>query len=157
MSESKPNCTHVVRTQGEVARHAGVAVQTVRDWRRTGMPGRPGHWDLLEIEVWRRERRRAGGDETPAGEIPTDPKRKREHYLAELARLKVEAETRRLIPVDEHERALTERSAWITAVLLAIPSSLAPLVAGKTVTEARRIMQQQCWKLQEQAYGRTDD
>lgn len=152
-----PPCQHVTRILAKVAEHFGIAYQTIRDWKRSGMPGQPGHWDLLEIEVWRRKRREGDQPEVPADEVPKDPKRKRDYYLAELARLKVEEAEGKLIPVVEYERALTERSAWITAVLQAVPGTLAPLVAGKSTSAARKVMQQQCRKLQEQAYGKTEE
>ena len=155
MSKAKPICPHIVRTQAEVAVHFGLAAQSIRDWMRNGMPGRPGHWDLLDIEVWRRKRR-AGGEEVKPGEVPTGAKQRREHFQAERERLKYETETTKLIPIDDYERALTERSGWITTVLETLPGIFAPLVAGKTVAEAQRVMRRACRKLQEQAYGKSD-
>jgi hypothetical protein len=43
----------VVTTLPEVAAAFGMAPQSVKgDWRDSGMPGRPGHWDLAEILAW---------------------------------------------------------------------------------------------------------
>jgi len=35
-----------------VADFFGASRKTVRDWRRKGMPGRRGHWDLSAIAQW---------------------------------------------------------------------------------------------------------
>jgi len=42
------------RTRSEVAKAFGVAEETVKDWRRKGMPGKPGSYDLAAIFWWRR-------------------------------------------------------------------------------------------------------
>ena len=118
------------------------------------MPGRPGHWDLLAVAMWRLARLRkpqTGGNGN--GALPTNPRQRREHFQAERERLKYETETRQLISIDEHERALTMRSGWIVTVLDTLPGIFAPLVAGKTVAESQRVMQQTCRKLRQQAYG----
>ncbi|HEY2838961.1 MAG TPA: hypothetical protein VGJ26_07425 [Pirellulales bacterium] len=44
----------VVRTYREVATTFGVAINTVKkEWRGSGMPGKPGKWDLAEIANWK--------------------------------------------------------------------------------------------------------
>ena len=44
---------NVVAKLVDVASHYGVSPETVRDWRRKGMPGQRGQWDLDAIDRWR--------------------------------------------------------------------------------------------------------
>jgi hypothetical protein len=48
-------CEHVAGTLTEVAKCFRVRPQTVREWRTLAdpLPGRPGHFDLLECALWR--------------------------------------------------------------------------------------------------------
>ena len=155
MSRTPKTCKHVVKTQAEIAAFFGVAVQTVKEWRRNDMPGRPGRWGLLDIAVWKlgrvQQRAQPGGNGN--GQVPTEPRHRRQYFQAERERLRYLTETGELIPRIEHERALPERSAWIVGVLESLGPILGPRVAGKTATIARRIIGDQCRKLRRDAYG----
>ena len=50
----------LVRSQTEVARHFKVTDKTVGNWRRAGMPGFYGSYDLNQIEVWLKSRKYQG-------------------------------------------------------------------------------------------------
>lgn len=149
-------CRHVVTKQEQVAHHFGVTINSVRQWKSKGMPGSPGRWDLLDIEVWRREWK-AGPVEVPEGTIPKGAKERREHYQAERERLKYEVETGKLIPVAQHEQALVARSGWFVSVLTWLPGKLSPLCAGKSVSECKRVILKHCRAVQKEAYGQSDE
>ena len=46
----------IVKSLREVAERCCVSVDTVNEWRKRGMPGNPGSWDLTEIANWRSEK-----------------------------------------------------------------------------------------------------
>lgn len=95
-----------MKTLAEVARHFGVSYDTVRkEWRKQGMPGKPGRYDLVAIEQWKRLRLReplAVDEAEAAGEVETELKLLRRKRAAE-ARIK-EAEARKR-EFDERVRA----------------------------------------------------
>lgn len=91
----------IVRTLDQVAAFFDRSREAIKDWRRKGMPGRAGAWDLRAILRWRDERLPAvsaspddpllGGPASPALE------RYREERAA-LARLERLERERTLIP-----------------------------------------------------------
>jgi transposase len=54
---AKQQPARIVSRQTDVAEHFGVSVDTVGDWRKLGMPGRRGRWDLQAIKAWRDDRK----------------------------------------------------------------------------------------------------
>lgn len=151
-------CKHIAKTQARIAQHFGVTTRYIRDWQQDGMPGKRGSWDLLDIEVWRRKRRtQRDPDVVPEGTIPKGAKERREHYQAERERLKYETETGKLIPIAQHEQALVQRSGWFVSILAWLPPKLAPLCAGKSVAECKRVILKHCRAVQKEAYGQSDE
>jgi hypothetical protein len=54
------NMPQIVRTLDQVAVHFKVTPRTITNWRRRGMPGHFGAYDLAEIRVWARTRKYQG-------------------------------------------------------------------------------------------------
>jgi len=44
--------SHIALTLGDVAKKFGCKVTTVQGWKKDGMPGERGKWDLIEIAQW---------------------------------------------------------------------------------------------------------
>jgi len=84
---------------------------------------------------------------------PADAKARREHYQAELARLRFEKESGELISRQLYEEGLAERSAWFVAVLKAMPAKLATKLAGKSAAEVMRLRAATCREIQMLAFG----
>jgi hypothetical protein len=51
--EEETTMSRVVDTLRKVAEHYRVKPQTVTEWKKVGMPGRKGAWDLDQIDRWR--------------------------------------------------------------------------------------------------------
>jgi hypothetical protein len=47
---------NVVNTQSDIAKHFGVAVNTVAGWIRNGCPGTTGAYVIEDVEAWRKQR-----------------------------------------------------------------------------------------------------
>ena len=141
----------------EVAGFFGVSTTTIKQWWSGGCPGKTDDgYDLAAMLRWRDERDKARAqDQHGNGAVPRDARDRRAHYQAELTRIRYETEVGRYVKRDEYERALVKRSGWFVNVLQWLPGALAPVVAGKTVTEARRIIRERCREVQKSAYGDT--
>jgi len=152
----------IVGTQREVAKSFRVSGETVRDWRKLGMPGRKGRWDLDEIAAWRDARREAGSS-MPAGlahqyrqaklarEINAA---KREAARAEREQIELRRLKGDLIERAVHERELLARTRWFVGVMERAPSELAIRLMGRKPAEAKRIVQAYFDDLRRQAAER---
>lgn len=108
----------------------GVGLDTVKQWRETGMPGAKGRWDLGEIARWRLGR---GAPDAVYKEA-----RAREQQLR-VAKLEG-----KVIPRKEHEAILDAICRAMSAALAAAPTELARRVANKTAAEARKAIDDWC-------------
>src|SRR5688572_23767705 len=71
----------VVSSLTKVAEAFGVRLDTIKkEWRKRGMPGRPGRWDLAAIGVWKRLRS-SDPDEDLEGDEETKAMRRRKLAL----------------------------------------------------------------------------
>lgn len=88
------------------------------EWRAATSPARGGD---------RRSPRAASGPSALG-----DARAKREKYLAELARLKYELESGRLLDAREVEKAWFDKARIVRDAILNLPDRVAPLVASET-------------------------
>ncbi|MFO8014360.1 MAG: hypothetical protein R6X20_13770 [Phycisphaerae bacterium] len=102
----------IVRTLGDVARFFRLTYDTIKTWRRQGMPGTAGKFDLAEVVAWR-----DGRQKDPAQ--PTSPH-------AALARVKAEREQFEL---------QREQAAWVEV------DPICRLIE-RTVNECRTVLDQ---------------
>lgn len=58
-----PSEDFLVKTLDKVARFFDLASDSIKAWRRSGMPGKPGRWNLSEITLWKIRRMKSGGDD----------------------------------------------------------------------------------------------
>jgi len=77
----------------DVAKHFGVAVRTVSNWRASGMPGELGRFDLAEIAAWRAAQ--GGGRQ---GQMK--PRDRLNEADAQLKELKLARERGELVPAE---------------------------------------------------------
>jgi|GEM_PF-6820635 len=152
-AKKKLECEHVVRYLREVAEFLGLQPTTMKGWRRAGMPGWAGRYDLLEVALWRIKRIKGEGVATDAQGVPTDPRARKSHYDALRSKLRYETEIGQRVDRAVYEQGLLDRSLWFCAVLRSLPGQLSPVLAGKTVTECRTVIRSHCRKIQQQAYG----
>jgi hypothetical protein len=135
-------CLRVVRTQGEVAQHFECPLQTVKNWRAEGMPGKANAYDLLEIEAWLRKRRGDPRWEASCDQhgIPSNPRDRKAHFEAGRAEIKLRSERGELIPRADHERELERACDWFDLFLKRLPG-MSPLLAGKPRDEIKRVLE----------------
>ena len=147
-------CSHVVRTQAEVAKALGVGIAAVKEWVRDEMPGGRGRYDLFEIALWRIAKlKRRRSEPATNGKVPLDAKGRKDHFQAELARLKYETATGKLITSENHERELNAWCAWFVDALSQLPAVMAPRLSGKNVQQAKRVLRKHCTDLRRTAFG----
>jgi phage terminase Nu1 subunit (DNA packaging protein) len=98
----------VAGSQAEVANFFAVATDTVHAWRKKGMPGVSGRYDLREILIWLR------GDgpwrEREKVDHPATAQDRRREFQAQLEELKLRKELGELIP-REHVHATYQELA----------------------------------------------
>ena len=135
----------VVATQGDVARAFGVTVGTVKkDWRPSGMPGRPKHWDLAEIAAWKKLREKDSATTTAIngdGEAHDHLRRrlaadarKREGEAARIERENRQAEAN-ILERDDVERLISEIFILTREEFRQIPRAMMPRYPKKHAQE----------------------
>ena len=134
----------IVATLKAVATHYGVALDTVREWRKLGMPGRKGRWSVEAIDEWREQR--AQQQHVPTSTL--DEAMARAKLAREVARAKREQradarEAGEVIDVSEHERIVGDLIRWFVAMMEAAPSAIVIELAGllRNRTEARKVIE----------------
>ncbi|MEX2025874.1 MAG: hypothetical protein WEH44_01215 [Pirellulaceae bacterium] len=108
----------IVPTLQRVADHFHIRIGTVRDWRKLGMPGRPQHWNLDEIETWRRQRDQAHATRStdPLLTGPASPALERyREERAIMARLERQEKERSLLPREAVREGLDKIAATLRA------------------------------------------
>lgn len=73
----------MVRSLGDVARFFGVHPDTVKGWRRVGMPGKTAAWDLAEIVAWRNGKVKSESKAESAQAALARVRAQREQFLLE--------------------------------------------------------------------------
>lgn len=135
----------IVSSLRKVAEHYGVRYDTVRkDWRKKGMPGSPGAWDLDEIERWQKVRQssmdrsgkltldgRSVSEQSAEGPVDKVTEAKTRATLADArrkdadARIKeiqaLKAENEGLVELDEVEEFISTWLAEARNILKAVP------------------------------------
>lgn len=136
-----------------------VTQPTVSNWTRDGCPhSRDGEgkrapflFDLDEVSRWvKRERRSivkaSRDDSAESSEIATlelthaRAKCRKDLAAAEKAELELDKARGKLVDVEEVKQGQLDRIARARAVLLGIPSSLAPDLAGESVEDIERCL-----------------
>lgn len=144
-----------VPSQDRLAAAHGVRTKTIQEWLAAKCPEKTSKgYPVIALFRWRIDR--LGRGRRPIfdnGKVPTDPKSRKDHFQAELARLKFETATGKLITSEAHERVVNAWSAWFTDALSQIPAAVASRVAGKNVTQAKRVLQKYCKDLRRKAFG----
>jgi hypothetical protein len=128
-----------------LVRETGIPERTLWEWGKHGMPLEPGAPGFRASLLWIVKHLRDGKGEPDEDSL--------QHWKKERERLKVEQLRGTLIEIVEHERELAARSSWFVDVLGALPGQIAPLVAGKSANEAKRVISVICRAVRESAYG----
>ena len=127
---------------------------TVQEWLADGMPGKTENGYPVGAQFrWRLDRSKPKQTESSNGEPPRDPKSRKDYFQAELARLKFETATGKLVAKEEHDRVVNKWSAWFVDSLSQLPGATAPVLAGKSAAQIKKSLGTYCKNLQEKAFG----
>ena len=134
--ESEPEDKALVKTVDDVAKVMEVSYRTVQRWKREGMPvKKDGFYDLDEIKEW--HERRMGPEESEGKAFWDEKIRKYKAHLLELELKKVLGE---LVSREEVEKGQVMRVIAIKRSFLALPTTLAPILAMKEPREIETIL-----------------
>jgi phage terminase Nu1 subunit (DNA packaging protein) len=92
-----------------------VSIDTVKNWAKQGMPGKPGAYDLCEIIPWMRKRfgEKTSGDPLLDAEVDSPGLERYRLAKAALAELDLAERNRTLLPLEEGRAAL---SRWASII-----------------------------------------
>jgi len=131
----------LVDTMERVAQVWGVSVHTVKDWRKAGMPGDEGQWDVTEICRWYHRHfgtGAVGGIGEDLRESMAKAKLAREAARAQRETIEVQRLQGSLIDVTESDARRMAIVRWVVGVFDRAGSELASAIAGKQPAEAKR-------------------
>lgn len=96
IGRSKETRQWIARNQAELADVCGVSVDTVHAWRKKGLPGVSGRYDLREILLWLRNTGPWRPRDETAGPVTAQDRRR--EFQAQLEELRLRKELGELIP-----------------------------------------------------------
>ena len=138
----------IVETLADVARFFGRHRDTVRGWRRAGMPGEPKAFDLSEIVRWKEaniaQSGRVEGDESRA-----EAERKKAWSDAGLAQLKLKEKTGELIEVNTVARLYARHATHARALWEQAPDRLLGILPAMATGEDKRRFRAEAVKITE--------
>lgn len=145
----------------------GVSTTTIDVWIRNKAPRKTprgyeiGAW-IRWLRAWRglgTEQAAEGDTEgnSAGGESKVEADRRKAIYRAGIDGLTYHKLKSDLISRNQYEQALNARSGWFVQVLSALPGQLAPLVGGKSASQAKAVMGEHCKALIRWAYGESSD
>jgi phage terminase Nu1 subunit (DNA packaging protein) len=128
-SEQPANSTeYIVSTQNDVANFFHRALPTIRDWKKAGMPGKAGAWNLSDIAAWLIDNR----PNTAEHRSTDDTKKLADARFAVARAEKMELATAfsrgELCRVDEASRDIRERALRIKDRILRVPGEVRPYI-----------------------------
>lgn len=110
----------VAATLSHVAYIFGKSRDTMRDWRRNGMPGKPGHFDVREILTWYLSRASSGRNDG-SDENRAESEARKAAADADMAEMKAAVMRGELIEVDTICREYVHSATHTRAMLEQIP------------------------------------
>lgn len=124
-------------TLADVAAHFGVSERTIGYWRRRGMPGDPGHFDLDLIESWKRGVIDQGGGNQHQAELM--------RIRARMELLELQKIEGQLVEASEPARVMEQAINLAVAILDQAPdralAALPPSADGETRSDVRAAFQ----------------
>lgn len=132
--EAEPVSSMVVKTYQEVAKVLEVSIKTVQRWKKEGMPlTKDGYYDLEQIKEWqikRIEESKKYDKESKAYWDQKLLKGKVEKIELEIKQMRGE-----MVPKEDIEQERVARIMAVKRAFLALPTSLAPVLAMKEPRE----------------------
>ena len=141
----------IVRTLADVARFFSKSPATIKtEWRRRGMPGKSGGWDLREIFEWREGHREHTGAKNE-GESRFEAERRKAVADADMAERKAAQQAGELIEVTPIIRLFTRHVNEAKAIMDQLADRVLSLLPAKTTPKTRRRVREECRKILDDA------
>ena len=129
----------IVGSLADVARFFRVHPDTVRTWRRQGLPGDKGAWNLSAIVAWREGRRRATPEMIPgAAEGRFEADARKATADADLYEMKRDQRRGDLIDVDTVTRVYARHATHARALWEQAPDRLLGLLPATATGDDKR-------------------
>lgn len=143
----------VVLTRAEVAQHFHVSTRTIGYWSSEGMPGKPGAFNLDEIEEWRQKKH--GGESRG---VANDERSKMLVVERQLKELKLKQQLGEVAPVAPWFRRLERRINEAKAILNQLPEMVVAVAVEEGLSpEAAGRMRRRVAEVLDRTYGAVAD
>lgn len=139
-------------TTAQVAEILNVEARTVRRWGDRGCPkiGR-GRWDLAKVIPWWIDNVYKAEDDT---EAMADAKLEYWQAKARTEKVKADLAEGASMKIEDFKQAWAWRVSEMSSGLGSIPLRIAPVVAGKSESDIRAILDEEMWKIRDK-FART--
>lgn len=141
----KTDQTRYAKNQTELAEFLGVDRKTIQRWRKEEnfpSPMADGRFDVLSVRDWREKSRNSKS--TDAEDLSKAEGEARRVWLqVEKLEHEIEISKGEYISIEQAKADVSQMCSKARSILLAIPDTLAPLVIGKTATQAQQLIRKE--------------
>lgn len=142
---NKTDQKRYAKNQTELAEFLGVDRKTIQRWRKEEdfpKPMADGRYDVLYVRDWREKTRNSS---TANAEDLSKAEGEARRVWLQVEKLEHEIEVAKgeFITIEQARSDVSQMCARARTILLAIPDTLAPLVIGKTPTQAQQLIRKE--------------
>lgn len=142
---NKTDQKRYAKNQTELAEFLGVDRKTIQRWRKEEdfpKPMADGRYDVLYVRDWREKTRNSS---TANAEDLSKAEGEARRVWLQVEKLEHEIEVAKgeFITIEQARADVSQMCARARTILLAIPDTLAPLVIGKTPTQAQQLIRKE--------------
>lgn len=142
---NKTDQKRYAKNQTELAEFLGVDRKTIQRWRKEEnfpQPMADGRYDVLGVRDWREKTRNSS---TANAEDLSKAEGEARRVWLQVEKLEHEIEIAKgeFITIEQARTDVSQMCARARTILLAIPDTLAPLVIGKTPTQAQQLIRKE--------------
>jgi DNA-binding transcriptional regulator YiaG len=141
----KTDQSRYAQNQTELAEFLGVDRKTIQRWRKEDnfpQPMADGRYDVIAVRDWR-ERSRDSGSTNAEDQSKAEGEARRVWLQVEKLEHEIEVSKGEFISIAQAQADVAQMCSRARSILLAIPDTLAPLVIGKTATQAQQLIRKE--------------
>ena len=142
---TKNDQTRYAKNQTELAEFLGVDRKTIQRWRKEEYFPKAmadGRYDVIAVRDWR-ERTRNSSSTSAEDLSKAEGEARRVWLQVEKLEHEIEISKGQFITIEQAQTDVSSMCSRARAILLAIPDTLAPLVIGKTATQAQQLIRKE--------------
>ena len=142
---NKTDQSRYAKNQTELAEFLGVDRKTIQRWKKEeNFPQvmADGRYDVLAVRDWR-ERSRNSSSTSAEDLSKAEGEARRVWLQVEKLEHDIEITKGQFITIERAQTDVSQMCSRARAILLAIPDTLAPLVIGKTATQAQQLIRKE--------------